>query len=92
MTADAAAEAKRVAVLYFEDQSPNHSLSYLADGLTEDLIAQLSTVQALDVVSRNGVARVPRPGNSRATASRVRSRWARSWWAASSRQGPTRCA
>ena len=46
----------RVAVLYFNDASRDSSLRYLADGLTESLIDQLSAIQALDVVSRNGVA------------------------------------
>src|SRR3989442_1126039 len=46
----------RVAVLYFTDDSRDSSLRYLADGLTESLIDQLSAIRALDVVSRNGVA------------------------------------
>jgi serine/threonine-protein kinase len=46
----------RVAVLYFTDASRDSSLRYLADGLTESLIDQLSPIRALDVVSRNGVA------------------------------------
>jgi TolB-like protein len=46
----------RVAVLYFNDQSRDSSLGYLADGLTESLIDQLGAIRALDVVSRNGVA------------------------------------
>ena len=45
----------RVAVLYFDDHSPGGDLEYLAAGLTEELIHQLSQVPALDVVSRNGV-------------------------------------
>lgn len=45
----------RVAVLYFDDHSPDGALGYLTAGLTEELIHQLSQVQALDVVSRNGV-------------------------------------
>jgi serine/threonine-protein kinase len=45
----------RVAVLYFEDVSPDGALAYLADGITEGLIRQLATVNALDVISRNGV-------------------------------------
>jgi eukaryotic-like serine/threonine-protein kinase len=45
----------RVAVLYFDDVSPNHQLQYMADGLTESLIDQLSSVSALDVVSKSGV-------------------------------------
>lgn len=46
----------RVAVLYFTDQSRDSSLGYLADGLTEALIDQLGGINALDVVSRGGVA------------------------------------
>ena len=46
----------RVAVLYFTDESRDSSLRYLADGFTEALIDQLSTIRALDVVSRGGVA------------------------------------
>ena len=48
-------DARSVAVLYFEDLSPDGELRYLADGLTEGLIRRLSRVGALDVVSRNGV-------------------------------------
>jgi len=46
----------RIAVLYFEDLNAGDSLGYLADGLTEGLIRQLSEVRSLDVVSANGVA------------------------------------
>ncbi len=46
----------RVAVLYFADASPDSSLGYLADGLTEALIGDLGQVRTLDVVSRSGVA------------------------------------
>src|SRR5256885_1977280 len=34
-------DPRHVAVLYFEDLSPKHDLAYLADGLTETLIADL---------------------------------------------------
>jgi serine/threonine-protein kinase len=50
------ADPSRIAVLYFDDRSPDKSLAYLADGLTEALIHALSGVQALHVISRNGVA------------------------------------
>ncbi len=46
----------RIAVLYFEDAGGSDSLGYLADGLTEGLIRELSQVQTLDVVSTGGVA------------------------------------
>ena len=44
-----------IAVLYFEDLSPSGDLTYVADGITEALIDQLSQVRSLDVISRNGV-------------------------------------
>jgi serine/threonine-protein kinase len=47
--------ANRVGVLYFADDSRNGELRYLADGLTESLIEQLSEVSALEVVSADGV-------------------------------------
>ncbi len=50
-------ESTSIAVLYFEDLSTGGELEYVADGLTESLIDQLSEVRSLDVVSRNGVAR-----------------------------------
>ena len=46
-----------IAVLYFEDLSPDGSLEYVAAGLTEGLIDKLSRVPGLSVVSRNGMAR-----------------------------------
>jgi len=49
------ANANRVGVLYFVDESRNGELRYLADGLTESLIEQLSQVSALDVISADGV-------------------------------------
>jgi serine/threonine protein kinase/tetratricopeptide (TPR) repeat protein len=47
---------QRIAVLYFDDLSNDHSLAPLATGLTEDVIGALSSVQTLDVISKNGVA------------------------------------
>lgn len=43
----------RVAVLYFDEQTDG--VGYLADGLTETLIDELSSVGALHVVPRSGV-------------------------------------
>lgn len=45
----------RLAVLYFDDFSPGGELGYLANGITEALIHDLSQVEALEVISRNGV-------------------------------------
>ena len=47
---------KNIAVMYFEDRSPGKQLGYLADGLTEALIDELSAVPQLKVASRNGSA------------------------------------
>src|SRR5665213_2534966 len=49
-------DPRRIAVMYFEDDSKGHDLGYIADGLTEALIARLSAVSGLDVVSANGAA------------------------------------
>jgi class 3 adenylate cyclase/TolB-like protein len=49
-------DPRRIAVLYFEPRSPQEEVPYLAAGLTEALIDELSTVDALHVVSSNGVA------------------------------------
>ncbi|HEV2749126.1 MAG TPA: serine/threonine-protein kinase [Gemmatimonadales bacterium] len=49
-------DPRHLAVLYFDDLSRDHSLGYIADGITEALIANLSQVQPLTVISRNGVA------------------------------------
>ncbi|HEX5724083.1 MAG TPA: BTAD domain-containing putative transcriptional regulator, partial [Longimicrobiaceae bacterium] len=45
----------RIAVLYLDDYSAGGELEYLAGGLTESLIHELSQVEALEVISRNGV-------------------------------------
>jgi TolB-like protein len=42
--------------MYFEDRSEDSKLRFLADGLTESLIDELSAVKQLKVISRNGVA------------------------------------
>lgn len=47
---------KNIAVMYFQDRSPGHELAYLADGLTESLIDELSAVKQLKVTSQNGSA------------------------------------
>jgi class 3 adenylate cyclase/TolB-like protein/tetratricopeptide (TPR) repeat protein len=53
--ASATLDPSRVAVLYFEDHSEGRRLGYLADGLTEGLIHDLTQIAELDVVSREGV-------------------------------------
>jgi serine/threonine-protein kinase len=50
-------DSRRIAVLYFEDQSKDHTLGPLADGLTEGLIHTLSNAPSLTVIPRDGVER-----------------------------------
>ena len=49
--------ARRVAVLYFTDNSKTKDLGPLADGLTEGLINSLSNASSITVISRSGVER-----------------------------------
>ena len=49
-------DPKRIAVLYFQNRAGADSLGFLADGLTEALIHELSQVRVLQVISPNGVA------------------------------------
>ena len=47
-------DPRRVAVLYFDTRGGGEDSEFLAAGLTEALIDELSTVDALHVVSKNG--------------------------------------
>ena len=49
-------DPRRIAVMYFTDESDDKSLGYLAAGLTEDLIDRLSAIPELQVTSKNGSA------------------------------------
>ena len=55
-TAAGGLDPHAIAILYFTDLSRDSSLAHVADALTEGLIDELSPVQGLRVVSRNGVA------------------------------------
>jgi serine/threonine protein kinase/tetratricopeptide (TPR) repeat protein len=46
---------QRLAVLYFDDLTPDSSARYIADGITEELIYELSGVNAFAVVPKSGV-------------------------------------
>ncbi len=50
-------DRKRVAVLPFLNISPDPNDAYFADGLTEEMIARLSTVSGLKVIARTSVMR-----------------------------------
>jgi TolB-like protein/Flp pilus assembly protein TadD len=50
-------DRKRIAVLPFTNMSPDPADEYFADGLTEEIIATLSKVQGVDVISRMSVMR-----------------------------------
>jgi TolB-like protein len=54
-TAEGELDPSRVAVLYFDDHSLDGSLGHVASGLTESLIHELSQIELLSVISRNGV-------------------------------------
>jgi serine/threonine-protein kinase len=54
-TAAAGPDPRRIAVLYFNTRSNSDTLRFLADGLTEALIHELSRVKPLTVISENGV-------------------------------------
>jgi TolB-like protein len=60
-------DPRNIAVLYLEPRSPEEDVPFLAAGLTETLIAELSPIPGLHVISRNGVAPfrgVPVPSDS----------------------------
>ena len=48
-------EKKSVAVLYFENMSPDRESDYFCAGMTEDIITDLSKIKELNVVSRTDV-------------------------------------
>jgi serine/threonine-protein kinase len=64
-------DPRRIAVLYFDDVSAKKYLGYLADGLTEALIADLAQVSGLQVISKNGVAPYRNPDIAPDSVARV---------------------
>jgi TolB-like protein/Tfp pilus assembly protein PilF len=56
----AAPPPNSVAVLYFDNLSPDTTDAYLADGLTEELIAQLGKIERVVVKSRTAMQRYRR--------------------------------
>lgn len=56
--------AKSLAVLPFADISPEQDNKYFSDGLTEEIITSLSSLQRVKVVSRTSVMHYDRAGKS----------------------------
>jgi serine/threonine protein kinase/tetratricopeptide (TPR) repeat protein len=52
-----APDRKSVAVLPFQNLSPDPENAFFADGMTEDILAQLSKIRDLKVISRSSVMR-----------------------------------
>jgi serine/threonine protein kinase/tetratricopeptide (TPR) repeat protein len=56
-TVPVAAEITSIAVLAFDDLSPQKDQEYFCDGMTDEIIAKLSALEGLRVISRSSVMR-----------------------------------
>jgi serine/threonine protein kinase/Flp pilus assembly protein TadD len=56
-TRSSASDAKSIAVLPFQNLSPDPENAYFADGMTEDILTQLAKIRDLKVISHTSVMR-----------------------------------
>lgn len=67
VTKEAVAANHRTSILVtpLKDQSVDHDNAYIADGLTEEIIVELSKIQSFRVISRSSAMRLKDAGSSR---------------------------
>lgn len=63
---------RSIAIMPFEDISQKHDEQYFSDGMTEELLSRLATVENLQIVSGQGYASPARGGDLQTVATRLK--------------------